>query len=508
MGEGALAHATPLSDALLPVVVGQGRLSIHDVVEVATRGAPAVLAESARDRMQQSRAIIEAIQARGDPLYGLTTGVGALRTVAVGGAEQERFNHQMIRSHAVGHGPLAPESFVRAAVLVRAEGLAMGAAGVRPRLVDALLAALNANAIHHVHLIGSIGQSDLAPLAEIGLAVIGEGEDGGRMRRAGILPLRLGPREGLALISSNAFSVGIAALALHRASTALSALTLSAALAFEGFLANVSALDPAIAVLRPHPGIKQTVHAVRDLLAGGTLLGGVRPPRNLQDPLCFRVVPQTSGAALQALTHARHLIETELRSSTDNPAVLIEEGRAISNGNHDITPAAIGLDYARLGLAQAATIANERIQKLLDARFSALPGGLRVRADLEEDGLGVLGHGAAALTAEIRLLAAPVTLELPTTGLAEGIEDRISLAPVAARRLDEMAAYATRLAAIELICAAQAIDLRQMTGELGHGTGAAYAAVRARQAFVDVNQAPDHDLDPLVHWLEEACADA
>lgn len=507
MGKGALAHAKPVSEAVPPVVVGQGRLSIHDVVDVAARGAGAVLAEAARHRMQRSHAVMEAIRARGEPVYGVTTGVGAQRTIAVGGAEQERFNHQLIRGHAVGHGPLAPQAYVRAAMLVRAEGLALGAAGVRPRLVEALLAALNANAIQHVHLIGSIGQSDLAPLAEIGLALIGEGPDAAGMRRAGLFPLRLGPREGLALISSNALSVGIAALALDRASTALSALTVSAALALEGFVANVSALEPAIAVLRPHPGITDTVTALRDLLDGGALLEGRRPPRNLQDPLCFRVIPQTYGAARQALTHARDLVQIELRSSTDNPAVLVDEGRALSNGNHDVTPVTIGLDYARLGLAQAVTIADERIQKLLDARFTGLPGGLRVRADLAEDGLGVLGHGAAALSAEIRLLAAPVALELPTTGLAEGIEDRISLAPVAARRLDELAAHATRLAAIELVCAAQAIDLRGTAGELGRGTKAAHAAIRASHGFVDSNQAPDHDLDPLVRWLEQARAE-
>lgn len=504
---GAAQRTSPVVDRVPPVVVGRGDLSIADVVGVAVRGAPAVLADEARERMRRSHALIEAIGARGDSVYGVTTGLGALKTISVPSADQERFNHQMIRTHAVGHGALAPLPYVRAAILLRAEGLALGAAGVRPELVDALLTALNADAIQHVHLIGSVGQADLAPLAEIALALIGEGRDAVRMRQAGLRPVRLAAREGLALISSNAFSVGIAALALDRAGTALSALGLSAALALEGFLANLSAFTPVVARLRPQPGIAATIAALRDLLAGGALLRGARAPHYLQDPLCFRVIPQTSGAAWQALAHARALIEGELGSSSDNPAVVVEEGQAVSNGNHDATPVTLALDYARLGLAQTATIANERIQKLLDARFTGLPGGLRARTDLAEDGLGVLGHGAAALTAEIRLLAAPVALELPTSGLAEGIEDRISLAPVAARRLDEMAAHATRLAAIELVCAAQAVDLRVLAGDLGRGTKAAYAAVRARQPFLDANQAPDHDLDPLVQWLEEGGTD-
>ena len=313
-------------------------------------------------------------------------------------------------------------------------------------------------------MIGSLGQSDLSPLAEIARALIGEGPDAALLRRAGLAPLTLGPGEGLALISANAFSLGIAALASARAETALRALELSAALAYEGFAANVSAIDPAVATLRPHVGSQQTVEALRALLAGGALLAGSRPPARLQDPLCFRVIPQVHGAARHALLHARSTIETELRAASDNPALVSSDGPILTNGNHDSTPVAIALDHARLGLAQAVTIANERVQKLLDDRFSGLPTGLRADAGLRDDGLGAVGHGASALAAEARLLARPVTLEQPTASAAAGIEDRIMLAPVGARHLYEMAAHVTRLAAVELLCAAQAVDLLQASG--------------------------------------------
>jgi len=495
----ALHELAPIVE---PAVVGQGGMTIADVVRVAANGVCAVLDPQARARMLSSRAVVERVLDRGDSVYGLNTGVGPQKTVLVAPAEQEQFNRLMILAHCVGHGETAPSEFVRAAMLVRAEGLALGAAGVRPDLVEALLAALNADALPRVHLIGSLGQSDLAPLAEIARALIGEGPDASTVARAGLPPLRLAPREALALINSNAFTVGIAALALARAYTALGALELSAALSFEGFVANVAAIDPAVASLRPHTGIGQTIDHLRKLLAGGALLNGTRAPRNLQDPLCFRVIPQTHAAAHHALTHARELVETELHSATDNPAVLMDEDRMLPNGNHDIAPVAVALDYARLGLAQAVTIANERIQKLLDSRFSGLPSGLRAHTDLAEDGLAVIGHGSSALAAEARLLAAPVSLEHPTSSAAEGIEDRITLAPVAARRLHEMAGYVTRLAAIELVCASQAVDLRDLNTDLGQGTANSYAAVRTHIPFVGAGQAPLDELQPLVQWLE------
>lgn len=410
----------------------------------------------------------------------------------------------MILAHCVSHGEPAPASFVRAAMLVRAQGLALGAAGVRPAVVTTLLDALNRGVNPTVHLIGSIGQSDLSPMAEIARCLIGAGPDAELMAGAQLSPLRLAAREALALISSNAFSVGIAALALARAQGALGALELSAALAFEGFVANVSAIDPAVATLRPHEGISPTIERLRELLDGGALISGTCPPRNLQDPLCFRNVPQTHAAARHSLAHAIGLVETELGSAADNPAVLVDQERVFSHGNHDIAPVAVGLDYARLGLAQAITIANERIQKLLDSRFSGLASGLRARHDLVEDGLAVIGHGSTALAAECRLLAAPVSLEQTTSAAAEGIEDHVTLAPVAARRLHEMAGYAVRLAAVELVCAAQAVDLRASKGTLGRGTATAYAGVRQHIPFVDAGQTPIESLDPLVHWLENA----
>jgi histidine ammonia-lyase/3-hydroxyacyl-CoA dehydrogenase len=483
-----------------PLILGDRPLRYGDVVAVAA-GRPVVLGADARGRMKASRVCLEELLARGDAVYGLTTGVGAMKTVRIPSGRQEAFQTLLLRAHRVGSGSLAAPRFVRAAMLVRAAGLAVGVAGVRPEVADALCRALDAPVTPRVHQIGSIGQADLSQLAEIGLALIGFGDDGAALVAAGYQPIALGPREAHAIVNSNAFSVGVASLALDLATRALRALDLSAALSIEALIGNVDALHPAVAQVRPHPGITATVDRLRALLCDGALLTGARPARAIQDPLAFKVVPQTHGGALQALSHLGEALDVELASSGDSPMVIADEGRAISTGNHDITPVAIAIDYARLGLAQAITIAGERVSKLLDSAFTGLPTGLRADPLMPEDGLAIIANGAASVAAEARLLAHPVTLEQPTSGIAAGIEDRITMAPAGARRLYEMATLALRLAAMELTCGAQAVDLRGTASELGDGTARAYAATRRSVAFTVAGEACDGELDQLEEWL-------
>lgn len=487
----------PDEDAL---VLGDRPLLPADVVEVA-RGRRVVLGDAARERMRASRTALEGVLARGDAVYGLTTGVGAIKTEAIPADRQAAFQPLLLRAHRVGHGGWAPPEFVRAAMLVRAAGFAVGVAGVRAEVPDAFCRALDTGVTPRVHLLGSIGQADLSQLAEIGLALIGHGDDGAALVAQGYTPIELGPREAHAIVNSNAFSVGTACLALERATRAVRALDVSAALSLEALTANVDAIHPAVAEARPYTGAHETIGRLRALLSGGSLLTGATPPRAIQDPLAFKVVPQTHGAARQALTHCGSVVETELASSGDSPIMLVDEDRAISTGNHDIAPVAIALDYARLGLAQAVTIAGERVQKLLDAAFTGLPTGLRADPTAPDDGLAIVANGAASLAGEARLLAQPVTLEQPTSAIAAGIEDRITMAPTAARRLHEMAGLALRLAAVELMCAAQAVDLRGHADDLGDGTRRAYAATRRSIPFVGAGEAPAGDLDALEDWL-------
>ena len=496
-----MSSATAFADQR-PTTVRLGTsVTIDDVVAVAERQARAELDPAARAAMRRARNVAAAALAEGGPVYGLTTGVGARKGHSV--EQQHEFNRLMILDHCVGHGAPAPASVVRATMAVRAHGLALGGTAVHPRVVEALVAALNSDATPAVRLVGSVGQGDLSPLAEIARWLIGEGPDAPRLHEAGLEPLRLGPGEALALIGSNAFAVAIASLAVARMTTALQALEIAAALSFEAFDANVSVIDPAVAQVRPHEGTRHVIQRLRAELHGGALLEGRRPPRNLQDPLCYRVTPQTMGSTHHALAEAGRMVEIELRSRSENPVILTDAGRILANGNFDSTPLTVALDYARLGAAQAATLAGERILKLLDPRFSGLAAGLRDDPNGTEDGIGVSGHGAAAITTEIRLLAAPVSLELSTSALTEGIEDRISYAPLAGRRLLEMADWAFRLAAVELACAAQAVDLRGVGGELGAGAAGAYRQVRTTIPYLAAGTRAPTDHGPLIHWLSQ-----
>jgi len=494
------AHGLAVNADSTPLALGGRPLEPADVAAVA-RGRRAVLGEAARHRMLASRAVLERALARGDLIYGVSTGVGAIKTVPIGADGQALFQTLLLRAHSVGHGDPAPAEFVRAAMLVRAAGLAVGVAGVRPELADAFCRALDSPVSPHVHQFGSVGQADLSQMAEIGLALIGYGEQGAGLAGQGYRPIALEPREAHAIVNSNAFSVGIACLALERAGRSLRALDASAAVSLEALVGNVDAVHPAVVAVRPYPGAADTVQRLRALLADGALLLGERRPRAMQDPLAFKVVPQTHGAVRDALAHCTAALRVELGSSGDSPIVVADEDRAICTGNHDITPIAIALDYGRLALAQAVTIANERVQKLLDGTFTGLATGLRADPLAPHDSLSLVGHGAASLAAEARLLAQPVTLEQPTSGLAEGIEDRITMAPTGARRLYEMAGMANRLAAVELTCAAQALDLRGRADELGAGTRTAYRATRKAVPFVAAGEAPRPDLDALERWL-------
>jgi histidine ammonia-lyase len=483
-----------------PLQIGDTPLDVDAVAAIAA-GAEAELGPGARRRMQASRLLVDELVARDAHVYGLTTGLGAQKRHHVDAAEQAEFNRLMIDAHALGYGDLAPPEWVRAAIAVRAAGLAIGYGGVRAELVDTMLAALNAGAVPRVHLVGSIGQSDLAPLAEMARALIGSGPDADLLPRHGVQPIPLAAREGLALINHNAFSTAVGALGIVAAEAAVDAAERAAGLTYEAMLGNVAGIDPLVAEIRSVPELAVVIDRLRRLLDGGALLAGRAAPRVLQDPLCLRVVPQTHAACRQALGHARSVIDAELGSAADNPIVDAAGGRSFSAGNHDITPVAIALDYARLGLAQVATIACEHVQCMLDPAFTDLPSGLRANDETPQDGLQILANGAAALAAEVRLAAQPVTTEQPTSHIAEGIEDRITMAPAGARRLHHQARFLARLAAVEAVCAAQAVDLRRRAGELGPAMAELHGAVRSTIPFTAVGTAPRHDVEPLVTWM-------
>ena len=322
-------------------------------------------------------------------------------------------------------------------IVSRVNGMLKAGVGVRRELIELLVALLNPRVHPVVRMIGSVGQGDLSEMADIGKVLIGRGwaEYEGEtlpgeeaLARAGLEPIALGPKEALGLISSNGVTMGRGSLVLVDAADLVESMQIAAALSFEAFAANLSVIHPAAARMRPHSGLETAMSRLRELLEDTSLW---RPgaARNLQDPLSIRCVPQTHGALYDALSVARGMMEIELNSAADNPLVLVDEGVIVSVGNFDVTSLAMAFDYLRLGIAHAAQVANERVQKLLWQHFTGLPTGL-AQSDGPTGGLRPLGRSFAALASEARFLANPVSLDYRGQ-LAEGIEDHASMAPLA-----------------------------------------------------------------------------
>jgi histidine ammonia-lyase len=465
-------------DPSVTVVLNGRTLALDDVVAVARGDAIVEVAEDAIAGMQMARATAERALTAGESVYGLTTGVGVRKTARV---ESDAHDRLLVRQHLIGQGPAAPRDVVRATALCLLNGLARGTTPARPELALHVAARLNDDRLPSIRVLGSVGQADLAQMADLADGIL----DG----------FQAAPGEAIALLNRNAFSTGWGALAVADAVALVDALDVTGALDFEAFGANRTVLDPVVATTRTSPGLSATLERLSALLEGG-----VAEPRNLQDPLSFRTLPQVHGATRDALAFVRAAVESELNASQSNPLVVAEEDRIVSVGCFEAVALATALDLARLTLAPALSSAAERSLKLLQASQSGLAEGLAVRPGLAESALSELGIALQAIAAEARLLAPPVSLELVSTTQAEGIEDRTTMAPLGARRLAEMVDLGARIAALGLLIAAQACDLRGT--QLGTGTHRAHALVRRVVPFMDESD-PLPDIEPLVALVHD-----
>jgi len=460
-------------------------LTLDEVVQVARDGAAVLLDDDAADRMAATRAVVERALASGRVVYGMTTGVGAKKAATVDEASAAAHSRLLVLNHRVGQGPLLPQDVVRAALLRLANHLASGAPGVRPELARALIDALNRGVTPDVRSLGSIGVADLSANADL--------VDGALVD----VPLAAG--EGIALLNHNAVATGYAALALADTAAFVDTLEVAGALDVEAFAANVSVLDPAIDEARPFPGLVESRRRIAAALEGSAVWTAAA--RNLQDPLCFRCLPQVHGAARDALRFALDRLAVELNAHQGNPLVVDGDGeRVVAVGNFDMLPLAGALDLVRIALAPVLTAAVERTVKLLQRPLSGLPEGLAVRAGLAEDGLAEFGIAAQALVAEARLLAEPVSFHVVSTTQAEGIEDRMTMVPLGARRLAEIRELGCRIVAIELVVASQAVDLRGAR-PLGRGTAEAHARVRELVAPLAEGAPIPLDLEPVAQLV-------
>ena len=380
-------------------------LTLEELVRVARGHERVALDAEARERMTRARALAERVFASGVPTYGLTTGFGVQKRVAVASEQVAAFNRRQIQEHRVGQGPHAAEDVVRAATLALANLFAGGTTVVRPQLADRLIDALNEGRRMPVRMLGSTGVSDLAPMADLAHGVLGDTE--------------LGAGEALALINTSAFGTGQAALALHDAGLLLDAADVAGALALEGFAANLSVLHGGVECTRPHASLTRTAARFRGLLEG-SYLWDEGAARELQDPLTFRSTVAVQAVGREALDHALGVLAVELNAAQGNPLVDVAAGRVVSVAGYESLPLGAALDYVRIALASVLTAACERALKLLDTPWSGLPTGLAGDGGGPDLGLSIHAIAAQSLAAEAVLLAQPVSFTVVSTSGARG----------------------------------------------------------------------------------------
>ncbi|MFZ5789939.1 MAG: aromatic amino acid lyase [Pseudomonadota bacterium] len=466
-----------------PISIGDHSLDLLAIRQVAEAGAMVELAPHAAARMAKARAVVERHLAEGRPVYGLTRALGSQVGRTVPAETLAEFSRLTVLGRAHSVGARLSRAAVRATLLIRAAGFAIGGAGVRPELARFLVEMLNRGVHPVIPSIGSVGASDLCQLGHIGLVVIGEGEAelGGEimpgaaaLARAGLAPLALAPKEGLALCSANAATAARGALALAQAYDLLLLANLAAALSMEGFRANLSPIDVRVAAIHFQPGQVETAATLRRLLAGSAL---EKPgaARRLQDPLSFRCVSLVHGSLRMALNQAKAALMAEINGAGDNPLVLAEDDVILSNGNFHTPALALAFDAAAIGLTQCANLAVNRMMRLMARRLTDLPDHLTLEPP-PAAGLAPMLKTAEALAAEIRHAAYPVSTD-PHQG-SDGIEDDTTNAPLAVGKFASALERYALLLACELIVAAQAVD-RASLPKLGAGPAIAHDAVRA-----------------------------
>ncbi|HVE50236.1 MAG TPA: histidine ammonia-lyase [Casimicrobiaceae bacterium] len=494
-------------------LTGRG-VTLADVAKVAREGVEVALATESRARVVAARAVVDRLAQSETPIYGVTTALGANTGKPIGVGDRAAYQVRAVQARAVGVGPPFATDVVRAMMFARAAGMAVGGSGVSPAVLDALVAMLNAGVHPVVPGQGSIGVADLPALSHLALPLLGLGKaefesavlsGADALALAGLAPIDLAAKDGIALISSNAATVGHAALTLIDVAAALVAFDVAAALSFEGFRANVGPLDARAQSARPAQGQCEIAAHLSQLLAGSELWHA-GAARRVQDPLSFRCVSQVHGAALAALHRARDDVELELNSAADSPLVLVESAEMLSNGNFHITGLALAFDSLGLALAHIAWNSVMRCQKLYSPALSGLPLQLTTRGP-EHSGFATLQKTSSALWNAIRHLANPASLDsLP---VSESVEDHAPMAPNVVAKTAAMLPHLHRLAAIELLSGAQAIDLRGTPlTSLGRGALRVYEAVRERVSTLEGDRPLGPDVESIAEFVEGGAIDS
>ena len=471
-----------------------------ETIEAVATGAQVRIGAAARKRVARARDFVDARFASGETIYGVTTGLGRLASVSVDPADAVALQINLVRSHAAGTGEPLAIPFVRAASVLRANSLSAGHSGVKPETLDLIVAMLERGVTPVVPCQGSVGASgDLAPLAHMTLTLIGEGEAFYRderlpsavaLERAGLQPIALGAKEGLALVNGTQVMTGIAALGVLRAQRLAAAADVIGAMSLEAYLGTERVFDRRLNDLRPHPGQERVAANLRSLLAGSEIVQSHAQCDRVQDPYSFRCIPVVHGAVRDSLAHVRRVTEIEANSVTDNPLVFPEDGEFISGGNFHGEPIALVLDFLKFTVAELASIAERRLYLLLNGEDRGLPLFLAQRLGLES-GLMIVQYTAAALVNDNKGLAWPSSVDsIPTSA---GQEDHVSMGMTSANNLPHVLDNVEGALACELLGALAATDLRRPL-KSGRGTQAAHEAARETIAAWSGDRAPAPDI--------------
>jgi len=461
-------------------------LTLAEIVTVAFGDAPVQISPSARPRILASRKVVEDIIARGTVVYGVSTGFGKLSDVRIQHDHLGELQLNLVRSHACGIGNPLSEPEVRAMMLLRANVLALGLSGIRFEIIEMLCKMLNRRVCPVVPEKGSVGASgDLAPLAHLALSLIGEGEaffQGERMesreafRVAGLEPVELQAKEGLALLNGTQAMHAVGGLALLRAKRLSRVADVSGAMSLEALKGTPAAFDPRLQDARPHPGQKAVAKHLLSILEGSEIRQShLKDDPRIQDAYSLRCMPQVHGAVRDALSHCENVLLIESGSATDNPLVFSENGDVISGGNFHGAPLALAFDYAAIALTDLMSISERRIERLINPDMNeGLPAFLARHPGMES-GFMIAHVAAAALLNEAKVLAHPSSIDnVPTSG---GKEDHVAMGMTGALKLRAIVDLAENLLAIELLAGAEALEHRHPL-KAGVGVERAFATVR------------------------------
>jgi histidine ammonia-lyase len=490
--------------------LGVSRLTLDDLVDVARGEVRVELPPESRQRIRASRRVVdEAVRDR-RVVYGVTTGFGVLKDLPIAPDDVRALQLNLVRSHGAGVGPAAPREVVRAMLLLRAHSLAMGVSGVRPELIEMLVAMLDRRVTPVVPSQGSVGASgDLAPLAHLAAVLVGEGEAwlgeqrmpaGLALRGAGLQPFAFEAKEGLALVNGTQFSTAWAALACVDAESVWEAGIAAAALSTEVLLGSFEPAREDVQALRPYRGAQEAARRLREYARGSALVASHRDCGKVQDPYSLRCVAPVMGASWDAILHVEQQLEIELNSVNDNPLVFADRGDVVSAGLFHAQPVALVADYLKIAVAEVASISERRIDRLLDGRASGLADVLAGTPGLES-GYMMAQYTAAALVSENKTLAHPASVDSIPTGA--GQEDHVSMAPIAARHARAITDHAARVVALELLCGCRALELRRPL-KAGEGTEMIYGAVRRVVPAPEGDRPLQGPCEELARWVLSA----